>query len=241
MKKTVVRLFGLGLVLVLLAAPVQASLVVFSGADVGAGSADPRPNADAAAAAFDAAAALLGPTGLITFESAPLGSFTNLTVAPGVTMDGTDVTSNPQTVLNAPFGLPDQLYGYNTTPGGSQFVNLYGGTLTFTFASPIQAFGAYFSGLQLAGETITFDDGSTQTVDIPSLPISDGGIAFVGFTDAGKSIVSVQINVSGDIVAVDDVRYTLSNPVPEPSTLAVAGLGGLGMIAYARRLRRRTA
>lgn len=225
--------------LVVSAGQARGALITYIGSDDGANSTDPRPNSDAAAASFDAAAAVLGTMNTITFESSPLGAFTNLSVAPGVSMDGTDVTNSPQTILNAPFGTPDSLYGYNTTSGGSQFVSLYGGTLTFTFASPIQAFGAYLSGIQLAGETITFDDGSSQSIDIPTL---GSGIAFVGFTDAGKNIIGVTIDVTGDIVGVDDVRYgpTGSLATPEPSTMAIGLLGSLAFLAYARRSRCRS-
>lgn len=225
--------------LVISAGQARGALITYIGSDEGANSTDPRPNSDAAAASFDAAAALLGTMNTITFESSPLGSFTNLSVAPGVSMNGIDVNNSPQTILNAPYGTPDRLFGYNTTSGGSQFASLFGGTLTFTFASPIQAFGAYLSGIQFAGETITFDDGSSQTIDIPTL---SSGIAFVGFTDEGKNIVGVTIDVTGDIVGVDDVRYgpTGSPAVPEPSTMAIGLLGSLAFLAYARRSRGRS-
>jgi len=221
----------------------RASIVTFIGSDNGANSTDPRPNSDAAAAAFDAAAGALGSAGLITFESAPLGTYSSLMVAPGVTLTGTDFTGNSsgQSILDAPFGSPDRLYGYNTTPGGSRFAFVNGGFIDFTFGTPIQAFGAYLSGIQLANETITFDDGTTQTITIPFLP--DGGIAFVGFTDPGSSIVSVRIDTRtadfplGDFIAVDDVRYVATTAVvPEPSTSIAFGLAGLlGLAAPYRR------
>src|SRR5690242_16616401 len=97
----------------------RAAPIVFSGLDIGANSTDPRPNSNAAAAAFDAAAGALGGVNLINFESAPVGNFTSLTVAPGVTASGTDFTgTNQQSIRNSPFGSPDRLFGYNTTSGG---------------------------------------------------------------------------------------------------------------------------
>lgn len=68
------RLFALAAAVVALAGtagPARAVPIIFSGSDQGANSTDPRPNSNAAAAAFNAAAAALGTNNLITFESAP--------------------------------------------------------------------------------------------------------------------------------------------------------------------------
>ena len=178
----------------------------------------------------------LGPTSLITFESAPLGSFHNYAIAPGVVINGTDgVTSADQTIVNAPYSTPDGIFGYNTTTGGNQFVQVLGGNLVFTFSPAIQSFGAYIDGIQTSAETITFSDGSAQSIAIPQPSLSNGGVAFVGFTDAGKQISTVTLNALGDIVGVDDVRYGVSVAVPEPSTFVLAGSGALAMLLAARK------
>ncbi len=222
----------------------QAGVVIYSASDAGAGPTDPRPNSIAAAASFDAAAAALGPLSLITFESAPLGSFSNLTVAPGVTIDGTDSLGAHHTIRNTPEGTPASIYGYNTSPGGSQFVYERGNVLTFSFDQSVRAFGAYISGIQFSGESITFNDGTIQTVTIPTLGISDGGIAFVGFTDDGRQISSITINAIGsggpDFLGIDDVRFVsaVASAVPEPSTLVLAfTFGPAGLLALVRRKR----
>ena len=163
----------------------NANPITFSGTDVGANSTDPRPNSNAAAASFDAAAGALGSTSLINFESAPLGTVNNLVIAPGVTLTGA-----PLSIVNSPIGTPDRLFGYNTTAGGSQFAAL-SGSMTFTFTNPIDALGAYLSGVQSGPETITFNDGTSQTIPIPNLGILTGGVEFLGFTDAGKQITRV--------------------------------------------------
>ncbi len=187
-----------GLILGLVASQARAGVIVFSGFDLNAPVSGPRPNSNAAAAQFDAAAALLGQSTIITFESAPVGSFHNLTVAPGVVINGADVNNNNQSINNMPNASLPSLNGYNTTPGGSQFVNMMGGNVTFTFAKPTQFFGAYFTGIQtnFFTDTITFNDGTSQTIDIPGTGTTSsiGAAAFVGFTDAGKLITSVTVN-----------------------------------------------
>jgi hypothetical protein len=225
--------------------PARAAIVTFSGGDAGANSIDPRPVSDATAASFDTAAAVLGAENLITFESAPVGTYTSLAVAPGVNLTGTDFNGNSsgQSIRNTPDGVPDSLFGYNTTSGGTNFAFVNGGFITFSFATPIHAFGAYVSGVQVGDATMTFDDGSSQTVVIPSL---GGGVQFEGFTDAGKLISSVEINTTsaelpeGDFIGVDDVRFVASGStptVPESSTwiMILVGFAGLGYAAHARR------
>lgn len=212
----------------MVAASSQAALVVFSGADSGANSTDPRPLSDAAASAFDAAAGSLGSLNVINFESTPLGSFSSQTVAPGVTLSGT----NPL-IVDAPYSTPDSLFGYNTTVGGTHFAQFFGGSMTFTFATPIHAFGTYLTGVQLDHLDISFDDGSAQSIPLVNV---GSGAQFLGFTDAGKSISSLTINMQtptvGDVAGMDDVRY---GAVPEPTTMATVGLGIAALLRRRRK------
>jgi hypothetical protein len=216
-----------------------ASPIVFSGFDPGASSVDPRPNSDAAAAAF---AAALSSSSVITFEQVAVGPFANLVVAPGVSLSGFDVFNNPETIRNAPAGTPDNLFGYNTTPGGSQFLAFRGGEAFFTFSQPIDSFGFYLTGQPATADgsaEVQFNDGSYQALLAPVFG-DNGGAEFFGFTDAGASISSVNIYVGGVEpfnVGVDDIRYgTAVTLVPEPAS---AGLLSLGAVALALRRRRR--
>lgn len=234
------------------ALPASAALVAFSGEDIMATTSSPNPNSAAAAASFDAAIAPQGGSSLITFESAPLGSFSNLTVAPGVTINGTDYSAANQTIRDTTdFPPAPTLDGYNTTPGGSHFVEMMGGDLTFTFAKPIQAFGAYFSGIQtnFFDDTVTFSDGTSETLHIPGTgtSINTGALSFVGFTDIGKSITSITINagIPGDPAAgfddigVDDVQFQAA-AVPEPNSMALLLMGGCFCVALGYRYRGRS-
>lgn len=201
--------------LLLSVSSLNAALVVYSASDA-ANSTDPRPNSNAMAASFDAAASGFGPLSVIDFETAPVGVFNNLAVAPGVVMDGIDITSNDQEIRNSTVAFPDGYWGYNTTPAGVKFVQNAAGDVTFTFATPIQSFGAYISGTQLDFSSMQFNDGVAQVIPIPNPSSAVGGITFVGFTDVGQSISSVTINTLGDITGIDDVRY--GTTIPEPST-----------------------
>src|SRR6266478_1711817 len=168
----------------LVTTPAHAGLTLFTGADDGAGSLATAPSSAAAAASFDAAVAALGTEHIITFESSPLGLFSSLAPASGVNLTGTNVNGNDQSIVNTTSNInitppcTNGLCGYNTSAGGSNFLLLFGGTATFSFIGGTDAFGAYLSGVQNAGETITFSDGTSQSIDIPN-PGFDGGTAFV--------------------------------------------------------------
>lgn len=215
MKRSVVAIaMGLGLGL---ASQAKAALVIYSGADDAVTSLADMTNASAASAAFDAA--VTGAT-LVDFEGA---------LPTGLTISGGLVTNDSGC---------GALCGINTTPGGRNFLYLYGGSATFTFANPIQAFGFYITGLQtslVAQQTLTFSDGSNQTIDMISA--NGGGGAFLGFTNVGKSVTSLTYNATQDIVTIDDLRFVGLTTVPEPATWAMMllGFGGMGSMLRASR------
>lgn len=227
----------------------SAAFVVITATDAGAGPGQPRPLADAAAASYDAAAGALGTTSLFTFEGLPVGNFTTLAVAPGVsvTLTNSDPSSTPAGIRNEAGSVT---LGYNTTAGGSQYLRvspllgLQPVSATFNFAQPVNAFGAYFTGVGTASTStvhLLLNDGTARDVIITGAPT--GGATFFGFTDAGASISSLVIQeVPGgngiDIFGIDDVRYTTAAAVPEPGSITLLGLGVVGLAGYGWRRRK---
>ena len=142
-----------------------AAPVTYLAADDAVSSLAQMVNSQAAAASFLSVAGALN---TVDFESALPA---NLTITGGTTTN------------NSGCG---PLCGFNTTPGGAFMRLVSGGSVTFSFTTPVDAFGFYVNGLQtnlVPQQTIVYVDGSsvTQTINMP--PATGGGGAFVGFID----------------------------------------------------------
>lgn len=220
---------------------------MYYGIDPGVGPMGARPNSDAAAASFDAAAGAMGNLGIVNFESAPLGYFSGpLSVAPGVTVQMDAVRSTSGIRTGGSYSL-----GFNTTSGGQKYLyvapngNTQGSaTFAFAFNKPVSAFGMYVTGLgiQTGKIDILYDDNSTGSLNVAGSP--QGGALFVGFTSPEKKIKSFTISDPGgcevgDAIGIDDVRYVTDKeetpPVPEPATMTLLGVGLLPMILRIRK------
>ncbi|HUP04111.1 MAG TPA: PEP-CTERM sorting domain-containing protein [Bryobacteraceae bacterium] len=219
--------------LLLCAGTASASITTYAGQDDGADVGGPFPNSGSAAADFATAAGLLGLVDTITFEDLTAGFNPSITAAPGVTLstDSTDYGDGFSGVSDTSDG---NVYGFNTTPGGSNWYGFPAASATFTFSSPTASFGFWLTGVQsdfTSAITVSFNDGSDQTLNAPVNV--NGGAAFFGFTDPGASISSVTItNTGNDAWGIDDVSYNGGASTPEPATMSLFALGfaGIGML-----------
>jgi hypothetical protein len=216
---------------ILCGAPANAAVVIYSGYDVSAQNLNTKPNADAAHNAYLAATAGVANAFTSSFEGTTPGNLTSFDLGGGGVMTGAANGGTPQVFRNQ-LQCQYALCGGNTTVGGNTYLGVTGGSVTFTFLKPIQSFGAYFTGAQFPGMTLTFNDGSAQSIEVPGL----FGADYVGFTDFGRSISKITFNAKTDFMAIDDVTFTLS-PAPEPASWALM-IAGFGLAGCALRTRR---
>jgi len=234
----------------------NAAIITYSGQDNGVSIGGPYTNSAAAQSSFVTAAALLGTLNTITFENQTVGFVenTSFTVASGVSVSlitgGLNFGNGDSGISDISFG---NQYGFNTTLNGSKWLGFPGypeGKATFSFATPTNSFGMYLTGLQNGFNstlTISFDDGSSQTLDL--LPVTtEGGAEYFGFTDANafSSITITNVGIvnsdgspSIDLWGIDDITYNgPSTSAPEPATMLLLGFGLMGLAGVRRKFKK---
>ena len=162
----------------------------------------------------------------MNFEAAPLGFFTSLGVALGVTAESVECVKPEQqrhheysrgrdTWLQHNSRSPDFLFGSCRSSNSGTV------TLSFAFNDPIQAWGLYITGLGTANGNlyVVYNDGTAQSHSVAG--DFTGGSLFFGFTDAGKSISAVVIELEERyrrharyVFGLDDMRYVADTTPP---------------------------
>ena len=209
----------------------QASVLTYFGEDATPGG-DPAnlTNANAAHANFQSAL-----SGVTTedFESFSDGDTGPLTVNFGPTAAQ---LSGDLLISDTPYNGRFAVSGTNRLNAGPPQ------SLTLTFSAPQAAFGFYgtdigdFNG-QLA---LSFDGGAN--VNIPhTINAPNGSGLFFGYIDLNNTFTTVQFSGTGtdDYFGFDDFTIGTREQVlvPEPSSLAMFGIGALGPFGYGRRRR----
>lgn len=175
---------------------------------------------------------IAGASVVIDFESAPVGTFLSYTES-GVTFTATDGQ-----LIQAPFGPNGTraLLGVDSNPYSTIRADISGGATSVAIdlgdfnADPDTIFlEIYDSSNTLIGSTSAFLDASFTGMQ--TLSLSGSGIAYAIFGSTDPSL-------NGSSIYADNFAFepAVASSVPEPSTLALAGLAGLGgLVAVARR------
>ena len=211
----------------------QAVPITFFGEDVAGGSL-PVPNSSAAQAAF-----------LSNISSAGVEDFESFSYLQG----------SPIVATFSPFGDTatitgfEEIEAFSSSAGrfaisGTKYLQTDNGQgLSLTFSAPQAIFGFFGTDVgDFGGQlTLSFDGGTP--INVPnSTNAANGTALFFGYIDEDNpfsTVVFGNTNSSSDVFGFDDFtigRAAQVQPtVPEPTSIALFGIGALGLIGFHRR------
>ncbi len=215
----------------------NATPVTFFGEDL-TGTNGARTNSDAA---HDSFMANLSGVGTEDFESFPANVTQPLTLDFGST--GTATLTGSGRIQNSS----------NTgrwATSGTNYWSAQTGDFNINFSEAVSAFGFYGTDIGDWGGSlkIEYSNGTSNILNVGNSiganGNTNGSVLYFGFYEDDSSLaftsVSFLNNSSTDVFGFDDMTigsYEQIQPIPEPSSILLLGLGFLGLFGYSRKSR----
>ena len=179
----------------------------------------------------------LGPYGMTPFpaDSQPLGVVSDV-AAPGGGSVGFSPSLNHDLIGDGWATWSNGYTGdvYDTGDGSSVVLSMPIDTDAFYLYAEPRGPGTFLL-------TVTAQDGTSASAHV----VGDSGAKYFGFYGTvGDTIDNITVSASASAGGFAVGEFGISSgasPVPEPSTLALLGIGAISLLAYAWRKRRRTA